>query len=492
MKYFYSISAPLFFCLALSGFSLNAQAPACDSLAYFSWNAQCNSVTFTPDSISPTISYSWTFGDGGTSTAASPTHLYNNPPGTYTFNVNLSVVSGACMNNTTIMVTVTIPANGGVPTASIALPANPDLCAPAAITFAYPPSVLTGNGPGTSYTYTVQTGCAPPFTTTIPHTSPFTPFTHTFLRSSCDPMCTVPGASPGSFRVIMVATNSCGTTRDTLEVRIASPGTLGFTAPTVAFAGDLVCLADTSAPGYAWNAVTQTCGNAKYWQIMPNTFNLVSGNLGNAGNPGSSNPCIRFTQAGTYMVSLIRPAGSCPADMLKKTIVVKPPCDSLANFTSNVTCNSVIFTPTFIDSSAIYTWSFGDGSSSNEISPTHIYFPPPSPPTPPPYNVILTVVSGNCIKKDTLAVTVSINAGGLPVASMLSLGVGFTLKDDFLHCNGSNINPDYDLEVENTSTNTSPTTRRFNNQMQRAGAIEGFSVRTLLVSKNREIFGACC
>ncbi len=461
MKYFLYISAPFFFCLALSSSSVHAQAPACDSLAYFTWSAQCNSMTFTPNYVSPTVSYSWTFGDGGTSTAATPTHLYPgaNAPGTYIFSVNLSVVSGACMDDTTIMVMVTIPANGGVPTSSIALPANPDLCAPAAITFAYPPSVVTGNGPGTSYTYIVQTGCELPDTTIIPHTSPFTPFTYTFLRSSCDPLCTVPGASPGSFRVIMVATNSCGTTRDTLEVRIASEGTLGFTAPTVAFAGDQVCLADTSSPGYAWNPTTQMCGNAKYWEIMPPNFNIVSGTLGNVNTPGSSNPCIRFTQAGTYMVSQIRPAGACPGETIKKTITVKPPCDSLANFTSNVTCNSVTFTPTFIIPSASYTWNFGDGSSSNEISPAHIYLTQNNT----QYTVLLTVVdtvgSANCIDEHTATVSVIIPAGGLPIASMMSLGIGFTLKENFLHCNGSNFNPDYDLNVENTSTNTSPTTQ---------------------------------
>jgi PKD repeat protein len=340
------------------------------------------------------------------------------------------------------------------------LPANPDLCAPATITFAYPPSVLTGNGPGTSYTYIVQTGCELPDTTIIPHTSPFTPFTHTFLRSSCDPMCTVPGASPGSFRVIMVATNSCGTTRDTMEVRTASPGTLGFTAPTVVYANDLVCLADNSSPGYAWNATTQMCGNAKYWEIMPNTFNLVSGNLGNAGNPGSSNPCIRFTQAGTYMVFLIRPAGACPADTLKKVIIVKPPCDSLANFTSNATCNSVTFTPAFIDPNANYTWNFGDGSSSNEISPSHIYLTQNNT----QYTVVLTVVdtvgSANCTDSHTAIVTVIIPASGMPMASMMSFGVA--LKDDFLHCNASNSNlptsDDFNLNVQNTSLGVIPGT----------------------------------
>ena len=336
------------------------------------------------------------------------------------------------------------------PSADISLPVNADLCAPSTITFTNPTNVTTGNPAGTTYTYIVITGCEPPDTTVIPHTTPFTPFTYTFQRSSCDLGCATP--QPGNFQVIMQASNASGSATDTLNVPIASNGTLGFSAPLTANASELVCLTDTSANGYYWNPTTQTCGDNTYWGIMPGTVTMVSGTLGNQTTPGSAVPCVRFNQSGTYMVALIRPAGACPSDTLKKTITVKPPCDSLAHFTWSTQCNSVQFTPVYPEPGATYNWTFGDGGISNEVNPSHIYFTQVGS----QYMVRLIIVSGSCIDTFTATVAITIIAGGLPVASMQSLGVGITLKDDFLNCNASNTSTtsdDFNLNVQNTSQN---------------------------------------
>ena len=51
-------------------------------------------------------SWQWSFGDGSTSTAQSPTHTYNT---TGTFPVKLTIVAGPCIKDTTINITVVLP-----------------------------------------------------------------------------------------------------------------------------------------------------------------------------------------------------------------------------------------------------------------------------------------------------------------------------------------------------------------------------------------------
>ncbi|MCX6209365.1 MAG: PKD domain-containing protein, partial [Bacteroidetes bacterium] len=75
----HSIKKNLFFLFLLCAFSsLNAQT------ASFTLNSinQCfvgNNYVFTNTSTPGVISYHWDFGDGSTSTLASPTHVYSSP-----------------------------------------------------------------------------------------------------------------------------------------------------------------------------------------------------------------------------------------------------------------------------------------------------------------------------------------------------------------------------------------------------------------------------
>ena len=88
----------------------------CDVAADFSASsiAGCapQTVNFTDLSTGPVTSWSWNFGDGGTSTLQNPSHSYN-AVGTYT--VNLTVTSAVCNNTKTRTGYVTI---GVAPTAA--------------------------------------------------------------------------------------------------------------------------------------------------------------------------------------------------------------------------------------------------------------------------------------------------------------------------------------------------------------------------------------
>ena len=74
-------------------------------------------VQFTDTSTGGPTSWSWTFGDGGTSTLQSPTHTYA-AAGTYT--VGLTVSNGTTSNSTTKVGYVTVSSGGG-PTGTVTL-----------------------------------------------------------------------------------------------------------------------------------------------------------------------------------------------------------------------------------------------------------------------------------------------------------------------------------------------------------------------------------
>src|SRR6185436_10133409 len=98
-------------CLVVSNSSVPCQASWCDSIRvkgapkpicsarfyHYSLAGRPDSVHFYTNTGSPTTKFSWTFGDGGTSTDRSPWHLYPNP-GTYyvCLTVKDSTQGGTC------------------------------------------------------------------------------------------------------------------------------------------------------------------------------------------------------------------------------------------------------------------------------------------------------------------------------------------------------------------------------------------------------------
>ncbi len=70
------------------------------------------SVSFTDTTINSPTSWSWTFGDGGSSTAQNPSHTYN-AVGTYTVALTATNSYGNNTNTKTNYLTATVPAAGG-------------------------------------------------------------------------------------------------------------------------------------------------------------------------------------------------------------------------------------------------------------------------------------------------------------------------------------------------------------------------------------------
>ncbi len=92
--------------------------------AYFTYNPASGSapltVTFTNLSNGAGLTNLWTFGDGATSTAASPTHTYATAPGTNTVSLTVGNTTGGNTYTVTNAVVVTVPVgpSGPVPLAS--------------------------------------------------------------------------------------------------------------------------------------------------------------------------------------------------------------------------------------------------------------------------------------------------------------------------------------------------------------------------------------
>jgi PKD repeat protein len=113
------------------------------------------------------------------------------------------------------------------------------------------------------------------------------------------------------------------------------------------------------------------------------------------------NPVHTYTTAGTYIVCLTikkmnTASGGTPCvRQYCKTIIVTIPCNLLAGFTyyKDSSATPVVYhftnTTTPLATSDSIRWTFGDGSSSNQVNPTHTYTSAGT------YNVCLRVIKRN-------------------------------------------------------------------------------------------------
>lgn len=157
------------------------------------------------------------------------------------------------------------------------------------------------------------------------------------------------------------------------------------------------------------------------------------------GTTGGSgiNPSHAYTATGMYTVVLTATNGSCTFTNTIYQPVVILDCDTLtANFTSNSPYNTASFTNTssYVNTNGLSsyvgeysTWDFGDGTTSTDYEPLHVYA------TPGTYNVTLTnywFVDSSSVGYDTCVhtVTLPVTAGGPP--NRIAGNVYFPLATD--------------------------------------------------------------
>lgn len=307
-------------------------------------------VNFQDQSLNNPLSWSWSFPG-----AIPPSSILQNPivlyptPGTYTVTLTASNPAGSNSITKTNYITV-----GGPPTAQFTFSVNGST-----VSFT---NTSSANATGFSWDFGDGT------TSTLQNPPP-----HTY-------------ATDGAFIVTLTATNACGSSTFPLTVLIETSPTAGFSAdPTSGCAPLTVQFTDeSSANVLSWN-----------WSFP-------------GGDPATStgeNPVVTYQTPGTYNVTLIV-SSSHSSDTLTLSNLIMAAEGASASFSSVVSGDTVTFTNTSTNAVS-YLWDFGDGNTSTEENPEHIYSQNGN------YDVTLTAF-GSC---DTTTVTQAVEIALVPVAA---------------------------------------------------------------------------
>ena len=282
------------------------------------------STTFTSTStagVSGAVTYVWSFGDGSSSTVASPTHTYTTP-GFY--NVTLIVTnSEGCSSTLTVGAFI---------------------------------HVFNHSTPGfyASGTYFCNAPATTTFTNTTTGTGPFTylwSFGDGSTSTDASPTHTYGGVGTYTVRLYVTDANGCIDSISRAGYVFIGSMTASFTGPTT------VC--DNSWATFVNTSSTHTSSN---WSF------------GDGGTGTSDTGRHFYSTPGTYTVTLIVHDGPC-ADTVTSTITVLPmptisftmspaaacPAPATVSFTGSVPAGSTV------------TWSFGDGATGAGSSTSHTY-----------------------------------------------------------------------------------------------------------------------
>ena len=363
------------------------------------------------------LSSSWSFGDGGISTNANPTHIYNTAG---TFNVRLITDLGGCLDTLTQAITIH-PQPGSGFTATPLFPCD----TPASIQFTSTGAGVswswvfgdgtTGTGANPVHVYhqygldsamlittsafgcrdtvlrlsylhiyghnlsivdTPGAGCAPitvhfasQLTGFIPNTPAFTwPFPITSYdwsfgdgspNSSLDsPIHTY--TNPGTFNVTLTVTtgNGCTFSRTIQVMAGTHPVASFYAAPTP------VCVKSTVT--YTSTSTNVGPGTNYFWAFGDGTTSLTAG----------VTTSHSYSNPGTYTVTLTVINNGCTDTMRRlQYITVNPPN---ASFIDSIFCPVSLLTVKFKNQSVgatSQTWAFGDGTGSTAASPPPHTFP---------------------------------------------------------------------------------------------------------------------
>jgi gliding motility-associated-like protein len=368
-------------------------------------------VHFTNLSVPVPSTNAWTFGDGGTSVAASPSYVYATP-GTYTVSLNVTDANG-CTDTKTKNALITVTPN---PQAGFTNTTSVSCSVPFSVTFT---DTTTGaiswnwnfgdggtstiKNPSHLYlsagTYTVTltilnaNGCtstviknnlvilalpkvgfsgAKPLRGCVPLTVVFTDTVSaglipiatyiwdfgngtTVTTSTPTAPCTYTTAGIFNVKLTIVTTTGC---KDSLT----KPGYIRTGAPPVALFSNTP---DTICYGKSINFTDLSTGGANAWFWK----------YGDGATDSLQSPKHVYGDTGTFTVMLIAFNNGCADTLIKpKLITVLPPKPAFSFLLSCINYFTVQFTNTSVKADSI-TWDFGDGTFdfTNNNTPTHVY-----------------------------------------------------------------------------------------------------------------------
>lgn len=334
--------------------------------AAFTSSNQGNVFTFTPSGSY--TNYSWNFGDNNTSNASNPTHTYSNP-GNYVVCLTVSDSLNNCTHTFCDSITVSNGSGGGSGPCSAMFTSsvmNDSL-------YTFTPQVIDSSW---TYNWTFGNGS-----------------THTGLIPS---MVFLPGTYVVCLTVTDSVNNCTNTICDSIVVSY-NPGGGG--------SGNGNCNA---------NFNYQTAGNGTYYFLVSSS-NLNATyfwDFGDSNTSTSNNPAHTYSNNGTYVVTLTvtDSANNC-TDTHTDSIVVSNIGNNLcnANFVKTLSGNTATFSPIVNSNQLTYSWTFGDGSTSNQVNPSHTYA------TNGTYTVCLTVTDSSTNCNQTFCDSVIIAGSGSSV-----------------------------------------------------------------------------
>ncbi len=203
-----------------------------------------------------------------------------------------------------------------------------------------------------------------------------------------------------------------------------------FNVITIALMGDPTLRNDVVAPvsnvvatrignncNISWSATTETA-IAGYNIYMKNDTNKVYVKINPSPIAGTTytDLCMLYPGTYTYMVRALKlentPSGTyynlsegiADTSLNNKYLVVK------AQFTSTVNNNTVLLTNTSSTNSSVYSWTLGNGATSNSINPSVTYTANG--------NYTVTLIASNGCDADTFSTVVTITAVGLNELSL--------------------------------------------------------------------------
>lgn len=286
-----------------------------------------------------------------------------------------------CINVTTPGIytcqTVLVPGCPGPSfTHTLVLRPNPILTftpssAPCALQFSFANTSSISSGAISSYSYSFGDGSG------------------TFLQN---PLHTYPG--PGAYPVKFKATSTFGCRDSVIQTVIVHPPPLLSFSPPSHCINTLVNFTNTSV-------VPSLTG------VPAGTVVAYNWNLGNGQTSTLQNPSTTFTSSGTFTITLSSTSDQGCISTMSQTLGIFPP--PVIDFLANPLCdiNGTSFSPltsTSIASGSIvsYFWNFGDGFTSTQQAPIHIYN------APGVYTISYTGTSNNsCVQTVIKTLTIS-------------------------------------------------------------------------------------
>jgi VCBS repeat-containing protein len=328
-------------------------------------------INFTDKSTGMISSWSWNFGDGGTSTTQNPSHIYT-ASGTYTVTLTVSGACGSNFKTKSSYITIYAPSVANFTTT----PNKGNI--PLSVNF-----VDISTGTITSWSWNFGDG-----TTSTAQNPP----THTYTTAA-------------TYSVTHTATGPCGSNSVTYPVTACAPVTANFMAnQTSGNAPLIVQFTDSST------------GSPTSW-----SWDFGDPASGTVDTSNQQNPSHTYSAAGTYTVKLIA-TNACGIQSQSKpgTITVCNPIQ--ADFMANLPRNgfaplNVSFINTSTGSPTSWSWDFGDPASgtadtSNQQNPSHTYSAAGT------YTVKLTVTNA-CGSNNTKTM-----ASYITVNSVISIAAG--------------------------------------------------------------------